>query len=93
MVDGQGASGQRQADARARQKRATAPDWRGCPLARAPDPQPNDSSLSLFRRTPPLSPSVHLTSEYLLVMHEPRASMTGADVKFPEAISSMPFLC
>lgn len=25
-------------------------------------------------------------------MHEPRASMTGADVKFSDAMSSMPFL-
>ena len=32
------------------------------------------------------------TSEYLLVMHEPRASMTGIEVKFSEAMSSMPVL-
>ena len=33
-----------------------------------------------------------LTSEYLLVMHEPRASMTGMEVKFSEAMSSIPVL-
>ena len=32
------------------------------------------------------------TSEYLFVMHDPRASMTGIDVKFSEAMSSMPVL-
>ena len=31
-------------------------------------------------------------SEYLFVMQLPSASMTGCDVKFSEAISSMPFL-
>ena len=32
------------------------------------------------------------TSEYLLVRQEPRASITGALVKFSDAISSMPRL-
>jgi hypothetical protein len=32
------------------------------------------------------------TSEYLLVRHEPSASITGAEVKFSDAISSMPRL-
>ena len=40
--------------------------------------------------------SAHLApgwpSLYLLVRHEPSASITGADVKFSLAISSMPFL-
>lgn len=34
----------------------------------------------------------HRTSEYLLVIHEPRASMTGIEVKFSEAMSSIPVL-
>jgi hypothetical protein len=36
--------------------------------------------------------SLVLSHLYLLVKHEPSASMTGSDVKFSDAISSMPFL-
>ena len=43
-----------------------------------------------------LKPGAYLApgcpSLYLLVRHEPSASITGADVKFSLAISSMPFL-
>jgi hypothetical protein len=70
--------------------------WPAADGSGRPFPTPLSSPARLSNITPPAHPFFSAkstrTSEYLLVMHEPRASMTGADVKFSDAMSSMPFL-
>ncbi len=76
----------RQAGARAQR----APDGSiGMGRPSQPSRPKNDTLLPLLSLS---SSAPHCTSEYLLVMQEPSASMTGADVKFSDAMSSMPFL-